>query len=72
MSDFGKTEEIDNSEMTILPSRTWPNYVNLLSGLVEEAKRVIKGGGLQEPSIAKHLMNSRDSEANYLSNGIDK
>jgi hypothetical protein len=42
-----------------LRALSWAGYLQFFTGRVEEAKRVVKAGGLQDPTIAEHLRASR-------------
>jgi hypothetical protein len=59
MASTGHPIDSQTGKLTALPARSWANYVNLQSAFVDEAKRVINGGGLREPGIAAHLRASR-------------
>lgn len=68
MAAFGTLSDTKYIEMSPLPSTNWIGYVTYFSGMVDEAKRVIKAGGLQDPMIQKHLRESR-SNANQKNFG---
>ena len=46
-----------------LPARTWPDYLNTVVALADEARRVIKLGGLSSPGVAESLLASRVARA---------
>ena len=51
-------EKSPNTGLT-LGTRSWASYVNMVSASIEEARRVMKLGGLSQPGVAEHLQSSR-------------
>lgn len=49
-------------EPLFLAGVSWGAYANRFSGMVDEARRVMKGGGLAAPGMADSLQLSRSSQ----------
>jgi hypothetical protein len=52
----------DSPEPKVLAAKSWGAYVNQFSGMVDEARRVMKGGGLSAPGVAENLLLSRSAQ----------
>jgi hypothetical protein len=70
MNQLGNAANSREQQITALPARTWASFVNNFSGMVDETRRVIKSGGLQQPGVAEHLQASRISNAHSASSDV--
>jgi hypothetical protein len=53
-------ESSSDKELT-LKAFSWAGYANMVTASVEQARRVMKFGGLSQPDVAEHLQSSRAS-----------
>jgi hypothetical protein len=53
-------ESLPDNEKTI-KAFTWAGYANMVTASIEQARRVMKFGGLSQPDVAQHLQSSRAS-----------
>lgn len=65
MAAFGNIDDLKSQEPTPLPALSWAGYMQHLASGVDQVKRVVKGGGLQDPTIAEHLRASRLHQATH-------
>ena len=42
-----------------LPAFNWSGYVDMVCDSIEQARHVMKSGGLSQPEVAKQLQSSR-------------
>jgi hypothetical protein len=72
MANFGRSIEKPQRELTPLATLSWVSYMHMLSGMTDEAKRVIKAGGLQDPAIIENLKASRLATSNQVARSYEQ